>query len=346
MNKIHGYYNELKIASSPEDMARRIIDAENAAPKRITLKRPAIIAAAAAAAMTVGVTAGAATGLFSFNDIFGSVSVTDDTFGDALLGAASNIKTTVSDDDYVVALKGVTGSPASLLASIEIYRADGQPINGLENARVDMAEVDFMNSDSFSGGKWYYDLNNEGTLNLDWEHRLDYDKLLDGELLVDGKVSLYGNVELEYNGDITPLEWTLDFDYTPSEESLRVARAVDTDENCVLCCSESLSDGRHSKLECDISDIVLTSTFGIFNGTVLDTESIMPCHGDDNDIKLIKSDGSEIKAQIASVGGDEDGNSFNFILRYSDSGIYTDELAVDLTEIKALSINGTVYELS
>lgn len=346
MNKLNEYYNELNMKATPEDMAQRVISADAAEkPKRMAFRKPAVIAATAAVLMVGGVTAGAATGLFNFNEVFDTVSVEDEAFGQTLLGGVSNLKATVSNDDYVVELKGVTGSHASLLANIEISRADGQPITALRDVNVGVSDIILQQTSSFSGGGWSSRINADGKLSIDWEYRLSYDDLLNGKESVEGATVIGGSVNFDDNGEAVPLDWKLEFDYTPSEESLRSVKAVDTDENCTLC-SEFNEGGEHKELECDISDITLTSTFGVIRGVITDEVFLMPCR-EDNDIKLIKNDGTEINTKIGSVNGDDDGNSLNFILHYLENeSIYSDELAVNLAEIKAISINGTVYELS
>lgn len=347
MNKINQYYNKLNMEVDPEEMARRVISAQTAErPKCVAFKKPVVIAAAAAVVMVGGVTAGAVTGLFNFNEIFHSVSVEDEEFGEKLLGNADNVKTTVSNDDYVVRLKGVTGSPSALFANIEISRADGQPLSATETAYIDVKGITMENCDSFGGVGYNYAVNEYGSLDIDWEHRLGYDKLLAGEVLTDGSILLSGSVDFVDGGDIKTLDWTMEFDYTPSAESLRVAKAADVSEDCVLNCYSDHGQTEHDTVECDISAITLTSTVGVINCKLLNGAALMPSLREDNDIRLIKSDGSEIKAFFAGIGGEVADDSLNCIIRYYADNSFADELAVDLSEIKAISINGSIYELS
>ena len=346
MNKLNDYYNKLTMSATPEDMAQRVISADIAEkPKRMAFRKPAVIAAAAAVLMVGGVTAGAATGLFNFNEVFHSVNAESEELGEKLLGEASNIKTTISDDDYVVALKGVTGSPASLLANIEISRADGKPISGLKNTFVHVESITLENSDSFSGGGYNYGVNEQGVLSIDWEHRLGYDKLLAGELLTDGTVSLSGNVDLQDGGETKTLDWTLEFDYTPTEESLRTVKAADVSENCTLNVYGNLDETEFADCELDVNAITLTSTFGVLDAKLLNGDSVEYGLDNTNDVRLIKNDGSEIVACIQGYRGNIDGD-IDFTMSYYADGSYINTLAVDVSEIKAISINGTVYELS
>lgn len=346
MNKLNEYYNELTMKATPEDMTQRVISADTAEkPKRMAFRKPAVIAAAAAVLMVGGVTAGAATGLFNFNEVFHSVNAESEELGEKLLGEASNIRSTISDDDYVVELKGVTGSPTSLLANIEISRADGQPINDMKNVYFDVEDITFENADSFSGGGYFISINDQGNICIEWEHRLDNDKLIAGELLMDGTVSLGGSVELEDGSETKTLDWTLEFDYTPSEESLRTVKAADVSENCKLNVYADLEETAHADCELDVNAITLTSTFGILNGKMLNGDSVEYGLDNTNDVRLIKNDGSEIRAWLFGYSGRVDGG-IDFTMEYYADENCVESLAIDVTEIKAVSINGTVYEIS
>lgn len=346
MNKLNEYYNELTMKAAPEDMAKRVIGADTAEkPKRMAFRKPAVIAAAAAVLMVGGVTAGAATGLFNFNEVFHSVNAESEELGEKLLGEASNIRSTISDDDYVVELKGVTGSPSSLLANIEISRADGKPISGLNNTYIYLESVTLENDDSFSGGSYFSNINEQGNICIDWEHRLGYEKLLAGELLMDGTVSLSGNVDLQDGGEAKTLDWTMEFDYTPTEESLRTVKAADVSENCMLNVYADLEETAHADCELDVNAITLTSTFGVLDAKLLNGDSVEYGLDNTNDVRLIKNDGSEIMVWLFGYSGRVDGG-IDFTMEYYADGSYINTLAVDVSEIKAISINGTVYELS
>ena len=332
--------------TAPEDMADRVIGADKVEkPKCMAFRKPAVIAAAAAILMIGGVTAGAATGLLNFNEIFGRVSVEDEEFGEKLLGEASNIKGTISDNDYVIALKGVTGSPSSLLANIEISREDGNPISALNNTYIYLESVTLENDGSFSGGSYFSTINEQGNICIDWEHRLGYEKLLAGELLVDGRVSISGNVDLLDGGETKTLGWTIEFDYTPTEESLKTIKAADVSENCTLNVYGNLEETELADCELDVKAIMLTSTFGILEAKLLDGDAIQYGLNNTNDVRLIKNDGSEIVACIHGYSGNIDGD-IDFTVSYYADGSYIDTLAIDVSEIEAISINGTVYEFS
>lgn len=343
----NAYYDSITPESSNAEFLERVLRKAEAMDNKKTFnKRPLIIAAAAALTLCAGVSAVAATGLLDFNAIFGNaITAEDEQLGAELLGGVSNVQYTVSDDDYIVTLNGVTGSPASLIAHIEISRADGQPINNMEYAYLDVKDIVLNNfHEGFSGGRYEYGINENGSIAIGWEHRLSYDKLLEGETLLAGPVSVNGTVTFEDNGELNDLEWQTTFDYTPSAESLRSLTPLDTSVPCTINCEYFDSD-ELIQSPCTIEKLRLTSTVGVISASINDAELFAKLN-DGNTIRLIKKDGSEVIAAFAGGYPSDDNARFHNTIHY-----YTDEtlchlLAVDLDEIAAISINGTVYELA
>ena len=345
MDKINEYYKELAMNSSPEEMTKRVLAADKAkTPKRINLRRPAVIAAAAAVVMVGGVTA-AATGLLNFNEIFGTIfSAESAEIGEKLVGAAENIKYTISDEDYKITLNGVSGTPASIILNFEISHTDGTPINNNKDFFIDV-DLSFDGHDS-SGGSYTYENNEAGNIEIEWEHRLSYESIINGELLIAGPVSFTGKANIEDNGEIKSFDWKVDFDYTPTEESLRIIKADDISENCMINSHYFIGDEAFP-VECDITALTLTSSVGVIKGEMIQsdiTQDLFPALNEGNDIKLIKSDGTEIIGAISSGNGTM--NSFTSTIHYYTDETFCDYLAVDISDIVAISINGTVYTLS
>lgn len=339
MNKLNDYYNKLTMSTSAEDMAKRVISAETAEkPKLMVFRKPAVIAAAAAVVMVGGVTAGAATGLFNFNEIFGRVSVEDEAFGESLIGNADNVITTTSDKDYAVELKGVTGSGNSILASVEISRTDGTAMNA---SHIDVGTelgMSIMRDNGFMSGGSDAVVTEQGTIQIDIEMRADYTDFINNDLSVkDKRIVLNADSSFNDGGEAKQLSWNLEFNYHPSEESVKTLNASALEENCDIC----LTDG--GTADCDVSGIALTSMVGIIKCNVdCDLNAI---DMGANDVKLIKKDGTEVAAVISSFAGETD-EALNFVVHYYTDDTYFESLAVDVSEIEAISINGTVYELS
>ncbi len=91
--------------------------------------RPLAIAAAAAAVLSVGVTAAGAAGLLDFNRMFGGFISTDSSaLGDSLVAGLEDFEYSVSDPDYIIVPNGITGSSYNYILSFDIRRADGKPV--------------------------------------------------------------------------------------------------------------------------------------------------------------------------------------------------------------------------
>ncbi|MBE6902258.1 MAG: DUF4179 domain-containing protein [Ruminococcaceae bacterium] len=345
MDKINEYYNELKLGAAPEEMAQRVIAADKAKTKRFCIKKPAIIAAAAAVVLVGGATA-AATHILGFNQIFGGIFHSEsDALGEKILATAENVQYTVSDENYAIKLNGVTGSPANIILNFEICRADGLPINESKDTFVDVAFLDFKNIEA-GGGKYYYEANEAGSIDVEWEQRIKEEDLINGKYICAGPMEFYGAANFEDNGDINMLEFSVSFDYTPTEESMKQLTVADTSQDCIIKCSY-FNEQEVFENECDITSLTLTNSVGVLEAdlTGIDGSRVPFCNlNDGNDIKLIKTDGTEVLCAFS--GGTADDIHVSYTIHYYVDDWYCDQLVVDLNEIEAISINGTVYELS
>lgn len=128
MNEIKNYFDSISHEHSPEELAQTVIAKAERGAKRRSFK-PLTAVAAAAIVMAVGVTTAAATGLLNINDIFGGrISAQDEVLAGELMIAAEDFTWSVSDEDYMIELKGVTGSKSDMLLVYEIKRVDGEPV--------------------------------------------------------------------------------------------------------------------------------------------------------------------------------------------------------------------------
>lgn len=130
MSEIKNYFDGITTAKSTEDIVKSVMArAEKHSEKSRMRFRPLAAAAAAAVALVGGVSAAAATGLIDFNEIFGGrITTQDEQLAGALVGAAQDFTWSVSDDDYMIELKGITGSKSDMLLVYEIARTDGKPV--------------------------------------------------------------------------------------------------------------------------------------------------------------------------------------------------------------------------
>lgn len=135
--------------SPSEDIVRQILSENFPRRKKIRLRRIAVTVLCACLTVVIGtITVAAATGIIDFKELFGKHIILDnDELGSQLMAQATDVVYTVSDDDYRVDLKGITGDISSLYAIIEITRVDGTSVT-----------EHFLNTlDDAANAKWLYD---------------------------------------------------------------------------------------------------------------------------------------------------------------------------------------------
>lgn len=148
-------------------------------PKRkFSVKRVICAAAAVCGVLFCGVTAAAAAGLIDFEAVFGNrISVSDSELADSLVGTVSNFRYKVSDSDYKIEIKGVTGDDKSVIVIAEILRTDGTPAadffeNPLppdETMLLTLSQVTKVSSNDSFGYSMHYRVGEEGNIELSME---------------------------------------------------------------------------------------------------------------------------------------------------------------------------------
>ena len=129
--RYNAFFDKVAPAASDREFLEGVLrKAENMNENKKKLNaKPMIAAAAAVAALSVGVTAAAATGLIDFNKIFnGLISAENETLGGNLASEMTDFRYEVSDPDYIIVPNGVTGTASNICVSFDIERADGQPV--------------------------------------------------------------------------------------------------------------------------------------------------------------------------------------------------------------------------
>lgn len=373
--------------------------------RKISFKKPVVAVCAAVAAISLGATAAAAAGIFDFNEIFGSrIRVENEELGSSLIGNAGDVKWSVSDEDYVVNLKGVTGTGESVIAVIEIARADGTPVEDYFSNKDLLAVTNLMGAYSDCkidgeypnvgrGGDEY--VNEKGNIEIS----IEFTGIHHGYNMTGRKISLsgtgfypaynlvegevprektafmaYGDSEYQLTQEewdyldsiaVLDLDWSIEFVYNPSEKSADKLVAKDLSEKTLLAVdidtARENADGTLTfenfeirELEATFEEITISSIGGMLSGNIdirkLVAQSYYPSvlSRSDTKVKLFNRDGTESDIMVFVTSGTsntnrETGNlSFSFELEFHANGGQT---AVDLSEIGAISINGTTYEL-
>ena len=142
--------------------------------KKISVKRILCTVTAACAVLICGITAAAVTGLIDFEAIFGDhIRVDDSELASSLVGTVSGFKYKVSDDDYKIDIKGVTGSDKAVTVIAEISRVDGVPVADCFANPVSpderILECLWSEDDIFLtgySGSWQYYINEAGNIEI------------------------------------------------------------------------------------------------------------------------------------------------------------------------------------
>lgn len=155
------------------------IRAEAERPQRkISARRILCTAAAVCGVLVCGVTVAGSAGLIDFDAVFGNrISVNDSELADSLVGTVKNFKYKVSDKNYKIDIKGVTGDDKRVVVIAEILRTDGtpvidcfaNPVSPDERQLVTLSQVTKVSSlDSFGYGIDYR-IGEEGNIKLSAE---------------------------------------------------------------------------------------------------------------------------------------------------------------------------------
>lgn len=406
--RYNAFFDRVAPAASDGEFLEKVLrKAENMENNKKKFNaRPVMVAAAAVAALSVGVTAAATTGLIDFNKIFGGlISAEDDTVGGNLVSEITDFRYEVSDSDYIIVPNGVTGTASNICVSFDIERADGQPVkdfmlrNGSGKELVTAMDYNVVTdtTQSFGSGLDDYSVvvNDEGDLtvmlsvtysipvdeckvrimgsdlfderelilfreeNNVWEHFVD----ADGQMIYNVQdvstlacdTALYGDdgnkrTDIDLSSiSYFELDWGVEFVYTPSESALQTLTVADVSQTYmepVTVWDESdMLDA--SEIECTVKNIEVSCTGGFIEYDrdpayeALYNEDKICSEFDQYDILLLTDSGKSIRAEFELGTGA--GNSQKFFFTYFDNK--DERIAVDISTVTAISVNGVVYEL-
>ncbi len=343
---------------------------------RKLIKKPLIAVCAAAGAAVLGIAGASAAGFFSFNDIFGNYIVAEnEAVGDTLLAEATDFSSYISDDSYQIELKGVAGTPTEIIAYLQLVRKDGKPViddfRNEYNPKDNIVSSDkVMCNDRMGYNRYIVDENG----NIEIELNLCSPESLSGErLTAEGKgfyptEQYYDFVTREnispeniFEADTDdfiylPVEWSFSFVYEPVEGAVTQIEADSFSENITLNCESYADNGERAVFTSDFTPVKLDLTA---TRATLKLKDINSGYGanftipsKDNTVSLIKKNGEEINAFISYSSSSHNGDT-EFGIHYSkipvtydeEGGIIMKIMAIDVTEISALKINGTILPL-
>lgn len=407
--RYNAFFDRVAPAASDEEFLKGVLrKAENMENNKKRFNaRPVMIAAAAVAALSVGVTAAATTGLIDFNKIFGGlISAEDETVGGNLVSEMTDFRYEVSDSDYVIVPNGVTGTASNICVSFDIERADGQPVadfmlrNGSGKELVTAMDwdvnVDTVKSFGSALDDYSVVVNDEGDLTVmlsvtystdiaECSVRILGSDLFDEKELIrfreennvheafvdtDGLPIYHGKdvstlvheiAFYEYGTDerkevdtseicYFELDWGVEFTYTPSAAAMQTLTAAEFSQTYMEPVTVWDDSGMldTSEIECTVKNIEVSGTGGFIEYDrnpayeALYNEDKICSEFDQYDILLLTDSGKEIRAEFELGTGA--GNTQKFLFSYVDSK--GERIAVDISTVTAISVNGVIYELA
>lgn len=335
--------------------------------RRISLKRAVIIPAAACIALLFTVTAAAE--LFGFDEILGKyIRIDDSELAQSLIGTVSDVKYTISDDDYKIEVMGVTGSHDSMFAAVKLSRKDGTPVT--EHFVTDSTE--YTDNISWLRHEWnihaylggfggtygsYIDEYGDIIYTMDISgdnisgkkigitcgrlvlHRESFELKNENNVYYGMNHKKWGYFERGTNEPVDlddssvlclPIEWSVSFRYTASDNALAV-RYADTS-------SQDKDDYTVTEVKVSSSGVRISVTGG---------ESVEETtFGYSKEAYMIMQDGSAIPLYCSGGSGQPDGEYWqqSMDFDYYEDG-YDIKKYIDISQAKAVYFDGVTYEL-
>lgn len=363
--------------------------------RKISARRILCTAAAVCGVLVCGVTVAAAAGLIDFEAVFGNrITVNDAELAGSLVGTVKNFKYKVSDKDYKIDIKGVTGDDTSVIVIAEILRKDGTPVVDCftnpvppdEKQLLPLSQVTKVSSMYGFSYSMDYRIGEEGNIELSMQ--LYNNSGLDGRKITFNGENFYPAGEyIEYerqnktdeavqtehvkykepvavpdnSGAVTDindipvlgLKWEFSFTYKQSDKSKQI-KSLDAPEESFPLNLNVHKVGTKDEFVCRLtaqpSYIEAGSTGGRVDfeygatGYEGNLDYVTDCT-ENTEVYIIMSDGERIRSGFN--GGTEfpDGDicRCSYSLTYWDDDDY--KIFIEVDDITAVSINGTVYDL-
>jgi len=197
-------------------------------------------------------------------------------------------------------------------------------------------------------------------------------------------IFVFSNYLLDENGNMTsevedvelditdaiylPIHWSVEFDYVPSDKSVEaINRSYFTVDDNIMFVTDIDENGEYTEREFEILNINLKSTGGELelrgeldaDYYLEDGHNPMVLLDKANRIKIINNDGTETDAFFMSGAtnnmGHADGRSYtkykiayttgDFETHLKNETLFENCIAIDLSNVKAISFNGREYKL-
>lgn len=408
-----------------EELVNSVLDIPNvsAVPKKTRrrsffrkYRRAAVIAFCGL--MVCGCTA-AATNVINFKELFGGrFFAGDNEFADSLVGTVKDFSYKVSDEDYKISVKGITGNDSGYFAVAEISRVDGEPVadhfanpmeilpeteNYKNYLNLSWTEQDFGDLRVLAGVDAYVnsEKNIEMYISLPPTSFQSSDKvIIRGEdffpsykywdFMEKNNVVYVRYQEPEFSGyvyhkwgeesgsssvDFVPvdfddssiialdLEWEISFTPVASKNADKGKKAKKYDEDFVYLL-DVYERGDFENIIAEYEWVItpvsidvtplgtdIEYTFPKFQGEYADFDKYNLSETNlNNEIFLILKDGSTVKSWVGrngfSINDSDTGYNGTMHIVYRDFTVENSkEAVINVKDVKAISINGTVYDL-
>lgn len=395
MNEFRENFNKAmgRLSADRDIVSSAKIRAAERPERKISAKRIFGTAAAVCGVLICGITAAAATGLIDFEAVFGRlITVEDAELANSLVGTASNFKYKVSDNDYKIDIKGVTGDEKSAVAVAELSRVDGTPVSDCfvnptdegqfiplrEHVNIPNMEFGYSYSidhrvNEAGNIEFFIDLYSDGGIGgrkitiegeklypasayIDFEHSHPNEAVFTtytqyGE---NSGNSVGNDVPTDLNDIIAlDLKWEFSFTYMASDKSQQVKSLNAPTESFPL----TLEVRRLKTKEDFVCELTAQPSYIEAGSTGGRVDFVYEATGYEFDLDYVTDFTETAEVYIIMSGGERIRGSFDggscfpggdickcsFNLTYWD--IYDDKIFINADDIKAISINGTVYEL-
>ncbi|MDE6710556.1 MAG: hypothetical protein K2J76_08705, partial [Oscillospiraceae bacterium] len=371
--------------------------------------------------MVCGCTA-AATNVIKFGELFGGIFFADnDEFADSLVGTVKDFSYKVSDEDYKISVKGITGNDSGYFAVAEISRADGEPVadhfvnpmeifpenkdfpdnknyitpswiergsddfyvpasydsyvNSAKNIEiyVSLEPLSFQSSDcitirgeDFFPSYKYWDFMKENNVFYVRYQEPEFSGYIYHEWGEDDGTSNADFVPVDFDDSsiiALDLEWEFTFTPVPSKQAKKAKTAKKFDEDFVYILNV-YERGDFENVVAEYERIITPVSINVTPlGTDIEYTYPMPESeyenpdkysiwetNINNEIFLILKDGSTVKSWVGrdgcSINADGTGYNGTMHIVYRDFTVENSkEAVVNVKDVKAISINGTVYNL-
>ncbi len=354
--------NSLKNISPSESLTERTINMEHREHnfKLKPVKKIVGIIAAAIAVITTGTAVCAATGILDFDDIFSFANVTADReFGNAVTGSFKDFRYECTDG-YIIEPVAISATANKVLLTIDISREDGRKIN---RSGIDISQYIYgtniyidgeMSMEGFSFTRINSPDNSAHELLCYEIETITHNISEETEIRILQPSDLSGNID----ADDGKLYYDISFRVISSETAVSSKKM--TSESVIInipfdveTSEEKIDtiniDVTYTDIRIDPSGVYMNGYYTIPEKYYRDNPYNQYCFSENIELKCILADGTEFPVS-SNHSGTTFMNETEYTIENYEYNFSGENEAVkvyrDISDVIAVSINGTVIKLS